>query len=206
MLDKAASTDHEPERDAFFAKAQALITRHHIEDSELNRASSKMEEHVVDVEGWGNAIRGVIRLYSGVGEINQCSVAHQTGRGYSRLIIWGSEIDAKLTCTLVDYLLPQLRADILRDRPRSRMSYSIGWANEVYERLADAQIAEAASSNALVPTNAEADSALRATYKLRTSRTTEVRPEEFDQGANAGGSADIGMTKLGDVGPAELGA
>lgn len=207
MLDKAASTEHEPERDAFFAKAQALITRHHIEDSELNRATSKMEEHPVEVDGWGNAIRGVVHLYTGVGQINQCSVAHRTGRGYSRVIIWGSEIDAKLTCTLVDYLLPQLRADILRDRPRSRMSYAVGWAIEVIDRLSEAQEAEAASTNALIPTNTEADEALRATYKLRNSRRAEVRPEEFDQGVTAGGSADIGITKLGDDSAnAELGA
>jgi hypothetical protein len=195
-LAKADSTEHEPERQAFLAKAQAMITRYQIEDDELRAGGAEMGERTIMVEQWGNATRGVVHLYSGVAELNRCSVAHRTGRGWAKVILVGSELDADLTCALVDHLLPQMRLAILNDRPRSRMSYSIGWSHEVLERLRAAQESAAHASNALVPTNVAATEALRSGHRVRSERRTMVDSGEYGSGALAGERADLGRSGL----------
>ncbi len=204
LLAKAESTEHEPERQAFLAKAQAMITRYQIEDEELRAGGAEMAERTIMVEKWGNATRGVVHLYSGIADLNRCSVAHRTGRGWAKIVLVGSEIDSDLTCALVDHLLPQMRLAILNDRPRSRMSYAIGWTHEVLERLKAAQESAAAASNALVPTNVAAEEALRSSRKLRTERRSTVDLTEYGSGALAGERADLGRSGLGDAPSAEL--
>ncbi|MGH1493437.1 MAG: DUF2786 domain-containing protein [Acidimicrobiales bacterium] len=197
LLAKADSTEHEPEREAFLAKAQSLITRYQIDHEELRATGADMTERTIMVEKWGNATRGVVHLYSGIADLNCCSVAHRTGRGWAKVILVGSEMDAELTCALVDHLLPQLRLAILNDRPRSRMSYSIGWTHEVIQRLRVAQEKAAAVSNALVPTNVAADEALRSSRKVRTERRNLVDSIEYGSGAEAAERADLGRTGVG---------
>ncbi|MEL6982040.1 MAG: DUF2786 domain-containing protein, partial [Actinomycetota bacterium] len=179
LLAKAASTEHEPERRAFEAKAQALITRHQIDEAELGLGSGAVGERELLVEGWGNATRGVVHLWAGVARLNRCAVAHRTGRGWSRVLLAGSEVDAELTTRLVEHLLPQLRLAILTDRPRSRMSYAVGWAHEVVDRLEQARGAAAAEAaadlpgaeaSALIPTNTDAADALAESHQLRSER------------------------------------
>lgn len=196
LLAKAASTEHEPERQAFEAKAQALITRFQIDEAELGVAGGAMIEREVTVEGWGNATRGIVHLWAGVAELNRCSVAHRTGRGWSRVILFGSELDADLTARLVEHLLPQLRLAILNDRPRSRMSYAIGWTHEVVGRLAAAREQVASEVRALVPTNAMARQALEEAHALRTERRTVVDSGEYGSGIAAGEQADLGDSAL----------
>ena len=206
LLAKAASTEHPPEREAFEAKAQALITRHQIDEAELGVAGVGMSEREVTVEGWGNATRGVVHLWAGVAELTRCSVAHRTGRGWSRVVLFGPELDADLTVRLVEHLLPQLRLAILNDRPRSRMSYAIGWTHEVVARLAAAReraAAEAASRRgdgvaaaALIPTSALARQALAEAHDLRTERRAVVESGAYGSGMAAGEQADIGGTAL----------
>jgi hypothetical protein len=205
LLAKADSTDHEPEREAFLAKAQALITRHQIEEGELQLSRADMQERSIMIEDWGNATRGVVYLYSGIARLNRCSVGHRTARGWARVILVGTDMDADLTCALVDHLLPQLRLAILNDRPRSRMSYSIGWTHEVLNRLQAAQEQAAAESKALVPTNVAADEALRASHKLRSERRNTVDSEEYGSGMSAAEDADLGRTGLASAHQPELG-
>lgn len=203
LLAKAASTEHEPERQAFEAKAQALITRYQIDEAELG-AGGGMGEREVMVEGWGNATRGVVHLWAGVARLNRCAVAHRTGRGWSRMIVAGSETDAELTTQLVEHLLPQLRLAILSDRPRSRMSYAIGWAHEVVDRLAEAQRGAAAEAAArsgaaattLIPTNTAASDALAEAHLLRSERRATVDAGAYGSGMSAGQEADLGRSRL----------
>ena len=136
-------------------------------------------------------------LYSGIAELNRCSVGHRTGRGTARIVLFGTEQDAALTCALVEHLLPQLRLAILNDRPRSRMSYSIGWTHEVLARLKAASEAVAQASNALVPTNTDAEEALRTTHRLRNERRNTVDSAEYGSGMDAAGQADLGGVKVG---------
>lgn len=204
LLAKAASTEHEPERRAFEAKAQALITRHQIDEAELGVAGAMGEREVV-VDGWGNATRGVVHLWAGVARLNRCAVAHQTGRGWSRVLLAGTDTDAEVTTRLVQHLLPQLRLAILNDRPRSRMSYAIGWAHEVVDRLSQAQmeaVAEAAAERsraeavALVPTNTAAAEALAEAHHLRSERRATVDVGAYGSGISAGQQADLGGGRL----------
>ncbi len=209
LLAKAASTDHEPERRAFEAKAQALITRHQIDEGELGSGDRTIGERELVVEGWGNATRGVVHLWAGVAQLNRCAVAHRTGRGWSRVLLAGSEVDAELTCRLVEHLLPQLRLAILADRPRSRMSYAIGWAHEVIDRLSEATrgaaVAAAAdrgrgdeAAAALVPTNMAAAESLARAHTLRSERRATVDAGAYDSGLSAGQQADLGQVRLDD--------
>ncbi len=208
LLAKAASTEHEPERRAFEAKAQALITHHQIDEAELGRADTLGEREVM-VEGWGNATRGVVHLWAGVAELNRCAVAHRTGRGWSRVLLAGTDVDAEVTCRLVEHLLPQLRLAILNDRPRSRMSYAIGWAHEVVGRLAEAQRLAAveaaarragANASALVPTNTAATESLAKAHQLRSERRAAVDAGAYGSGLSAGQQADLGTIRLGGAG------
>jgi hypothetical protein len=209
LLAKAASTEHEPERRAFEAKAQALITHHQIDEAELGVAGALGEREVI-VDGWGNATRGVVHLWAGVARLNRCAVAHQTGRGWSRLLLAGTDTDAEVTTRLVEHLLPQLRLAILNDRPRSRMSYAVGWAHEVVDRLSQAQmeaVAEAAAERsrtevmALVPTNTAAAEALAEAHLLRTERRTTVDVGAYGSGMSAGQQADLGGGRLPSAEP-----
>ncbi len=213
LLAKAASTEHEPERRAFEAKAQALITRHQIDEAELGVGAGAIQEREVVVEGWGNATRGVVHLWAGVARLNRCAVAHRTGRGWSRVLLAGAEIDAELTTQLVEHLLPQLRLAILNDRPRSRMSYAVGWAHEVVGRLEGARVAAAveaaadlpgSEAAALVPTNTAAADALAEAHELRSERRATVDAGAYGSGMSAGQQADIGTIGLAD--PAESAA
>ncbi len=207
LLAKAASTEHEPERRAFEAKAQALITRHQIDEAELGVGAGAIQEREVVVEGWGNATRGVVHLWAGVARLNRCAVAHRTGRGWSRVLLAGAEIDAELTTQLVEHLLPQLRLAILNDRPRSRMSYAVGWAHEVVGRLEGARVAAAveaaadlpgSEAAALVPTNTAAADALAEAHQLRSERRATVDAGAYGSGMSAGQQADIGTIGLAD--------
>ncbi len=196
LLAKADSTTHEPERQAFLAKAQQLITRHHIEQPELTESDLAVGEQRITVSGWGNATRGVVNLYAAVASRNRCTTARTGGRSDPEVILFGSDTDRELTLALVDHLLPQLRHDLLRDRPRSRMSYAVGWSIEVADRLTAAQEEQAAASMALVPTNEAAREALHAAYTISRARSAELRFDEYGSGRRAGQSADIGHTKL----------
>ncbi len=196
LLAKADSTNHEPERQAFVAKAQQLITRHHIEQAELAESDDSIGEQRITISGWGNATRGVVNLYAAVATRNRCTTARTGDRNASQVILFGTDTDRELTIALVDHLLPQLRRDLLRDAPRSRMSYAVGWSIEVADRLTAAQEAEAAASMALVPTNEAAREALHATYTITRARSAEVRFDEYGSGRRAGQNADIGHTKL----------
>ncbi len=197
MLAKASSTTHEPEREAFEAKAQALITRYQIEARELDQADSEIIERRIDIKTWSDATRGVIYLYGGIAELNRSSAAHRSVASYSQVILFGTEVDLDLTETMVGHLLPQLRTHMLIDRPKSRMSYAIGWTHEVLSRLIAAQRATAAEYGALIPTNNAADDAMLAAYKLKTdSQSTMVDAVQYEFGATAASRADIGRSKL----------
>jgi hypothetical protein len=138
----------------------------------------------------------VVNLYASVASRNRCTAARTGDRNSTEIILVGSDTDRELTITLVEHLLPQLRNDLLRDRPRSRMSYAVGWSIEVADRLTAASEAEAAASMALVPTNEAAREALHATYRISRARSAEVQFDEYGSGRRAGQNADIGHTKL----------
>lgn len=195
LLAKAASSEHSAERESYEAKAQQLMTLHQIESGEFED-SGAIEQRIISVTGWGNATRGVVTLHQSVAALNKCVGAGNTTRGEGVVHLFGRPTDLDLTLALVNYLLPQLRSAIVTDRPRSRMSYSIGFARAVYARLFDAQAAAAHSSNALVPTNTRASEAMRAQLRLGRGARTAVYRSDVDSGVAAAASADLGQSRV----------
>jgi hypothetical protein len=195
LLAKANSSEHPAEREAYEAKAQELMTRYHIETAEFTDASP-IEQRVVSVEGWGNATRGVVSLYQCVAALNRCSGAGRTNRGTGVVYLFGRRTDLDLTLALVEYLLPQLRLAIISDKPRSRMSYAVGFASQVYTRLSAVQAKAAQESNALVPTNTEAAESMRSELHVTRGPSLSVHHDDLHSGTEAAANADLGQAKV----------
>lgn len=195
LLAKANSSEHPAERESYEAKAQQLMTRYQIETSEFEDPGP-IEQRMVNVAGWGNATRGVVSLYQCVAALNRCTGAGNTSRGEGYVYLFGRPTDLDLTMTLVDYLLPQMRMAMVADKPRSRMSYSVGFARAVYTRLFEAQAKAAAQSNALVPTNAKASEAMYAELDVKRAPKTPVHGSDLSSGEVAAANADLGQTRV----------
>jgi hypothetical protein len=195
LLAKANSSEHPAERESYEAKAQQLMTRYQIESSEF-ADTSPIDQRVLTVTGWGNATRGVVSLYQCVASLNRCTGAGNTSRGEGVVYLFGRPTDLDLTMTLVDYLLPQLRMSIINDKPRSRMSYALGFAQTVYARLLEAQAIAAAESNALVPTNTDASEAMYSELNVKRAPRTPVHGDDLMSGEVAATNADLGQTRV----------
>lgn len=195
LLAKANSSEHPAEREAYEAKAQELMTRYHIETAEFVD-TGPIEQRAITVQGWGNATRGVVSLYQSVAALNRCSGAGRTNRGNGVVYLFGRPTDLDLTLALVDYLLPQLRIAIVTDRPRSRMSYAVGFASEVFSRLAAAQARAAHETNALVPTNTEAAQTMRSELHVTRGPSLSVHHDDLHSGTEAAANADLGQTRV----------
>lgn len=195
LLAKANSSEHPAERETYEAKAQELMTRYHIETAEFQDASP-IEQRAVQVDGWGNATRGVVSLYQSVAALNRCSGAGRTNRGSGVVYLFGRSTDLDLTLALVDYLLPQLRNAMITDKPRSRMSYAVGFASQVYARLSAVQAKAAQESNALVPTNADASETMRSELHVTRGPSLSVHHDDLNSGTEAAANADLGQARV----------
>lgn len=199
MLAKAASTVHEAEADAFEAKALEIMAAYEIEERELREASSFSSEEV-DLGHMGNAGTGAASLAIGLanlfGGAGVRSVVNR--RHYAKLHTTPSQREN--VDLMLDHLLPQLRHDLSRDRPRSRKSYSVGWAARVLARLHSAQSVAYAKSNALVPTNDAARDDLYgelASQGIRVSRASvRVDGADYERGDAAGEQADLNQPRV----------
>jgi hypothetical protein len=202
LLAQAAGTTYQAERDAFMAKAQELMTRYQLTEAELgDTPDRRLSSVTISLEGWGNATAGYSVLVQGVARLNRCDGYRQTdyrngGRQVS-VVLFGTSPDLDMVRALVEYLGVQLRADIARDRPRSRKSYAIGWQHLVVARLKAAQVAEATACRLPVPTS---DAATRhmteATPGLRSSSERPTSWDDTRAGRQRGALADIGGQRL----------
>lgn len=195
LLAKANSSEHRAERESYEAKAQQLMTRYQIESSEFEE-TGPIEQRMVIIAGWGNATRGVVSLHQCVAALNRCTGAGNTGRGEGYVYLFGRPTDLDLTLTLVNYLLPQLRMAMVADKPRSRMSYALGFAHTVYSRLFEAQATAAAETNALVPTNTDASEAMYSELNVKRAPRTPVHGDDLSSGETAAANADLGQIRV----------
>ncbi len=195
LLAKANSSEHQAERESYEAKAQQLMTRYQIESSEFEE-SGPIEQRIVAISGWGNATRGVVSLHQCVASLNRCTGAGNTSRGEGFVYLFGRPTDLDLTMTLVNHLLPQLRLALVADKPRSRMSYSLGFAHTVHSRLFEAQATAAAETNALVPTNTEASEAMYSELNVKRAPRTAVYGDDLTSGEAAAANVDLGQTRV----------
>lgn len=197
LLAKAASSEFEAEREAFEAKAMALMAEHEIAEREL-RAPSSIDQSLIDLTSFGRAGKGAACLAAWIADLLG---------GYAVLVSFrdGKSGRVQLYCTatqrdrldlLLDHLLPQLRAALTKDKPRSRMSYSLAWAHAVIERLRESHATAYATHGALVPTNVEAKRAYQAEHGRAAPMSLRIEAASAEAGTAAGHEADLGHDRL----------
>lgn len=199
LLAKAASSEFEAETEAFETKAFRLMADHEIEERELRKASD-FDEHVVDLTAFGRAGKGAACLAAGLADLfGGYAVLWSIGDGRSgRVKLFCTPHQREQVDLLLDHLLPQLRASLTRDRPRSRMSYSMAWAGRVHERLRSAQEEVYRECRALVPTNVQARAAFETEYGPARRQRPSIDPRSAISGDLAGTQADLNQQRLTD--------
>lgn len=197
LLAKAASSEFDAEREAFEAKAMELMAEHEIAEREL-RAPSTIDHSMIDLTSFGRAGKGAACLASWIAELlggYAVLVSLRDGKS-GRVQVYCTSAQRERLDLLLDHLLPQLRAALTRDKPRSRMSYSLAWAHAVVMRLRESHTAAYATHGALVPTNAEAKDAYEADNGAPGSMSLRVEAASADAGTVAGHEADLGYDRL----------
>jgi len=197
LLAKAASSEFEAEREAFEAKAIALMAEHEIAERELQEPSS-IDQGTIDLTSFGHAGKGAACLAAWITDLlGGYAVLVSIGDGKSgRVRVYCTSAQRDRLDLLLDHLLPQLRAALTKDKPRSRMSYSLAWAHAVLQRLSDSHNAAYAAHGALVPTNVEAKEAYQAENGRPGSMSLRVEAASANAGTAAGHEADLGYDRL----------
>lgn len=197
LLAKAASSEFDAEREAFEAKAMALMAEHEIAERDLREPSS-IDQSMIDLTSFGRAGKGAACLAAWIAELlggYAVLVSFRDGKS-GRVQVYCTSSQRDRLDLLLDHLLPQLRAALTKDKPRSRMSYSLAWAVAVLGRLRESHEAAYADQGALVPTNAEAKAAYQAEHGAPGSMSLRVEAASADAGTAAGHEADLGYDRL----------
>lgn len=197
LLAKAASSEFEAESEAFEAKALALMAEHEIAERDLREPSS-FGEDLIDLTSFGRAGKGAACLAAWLTDLfgGYAVLVSQRDRKTGRVLITSTPSQRERIDAMLDHLLPQLRAALTRDRPRSRMSYSVAWADRVMERLRVTHEAAYEQRGALIPTNHEAKAAFTAQHGRARSSGVRIDAESAAAGTAAGDVADLGFDRL----------
>jgi len=199
LLAKAASSEFEAESEAFEAKAMALMAEHEIAERDLREPAS-FNEDFLDLTSFGRAGKGAACLASWLTDLfggYAVLVSKRDGKA-GRVMVLCTPSQRERLDVMLDHLLPQLRAALTADKPRSRMSYSLAWAAAVLDRLRAAQAEAYQSRGALVPTGVEARNAYEADYGRASETTVRVDSASAMAGTTAGHEADLGQERLTD--------
>lgn len=211
LRNKGLSSDYEGESEAFLAKAMELMSRHNIEESQLHGLDkSEIGKDKFILRGFGNASYGVARLYWDVAPIVGCSslcdvmdrYQYDTKKNERTVVVWlfGTESDREKVRWLIDTLLiPQMLADVVSDRPRSRKSYCAAWSMRVAKRLRDAQSNIYSEYGALIPTNSRAHK--EAMKYAGKGKSTEIDAYDAALGSSAANNANIGQDQITRIRP-----
>ncbi len=197
LLAKAASSEFDPEREAFERKAMALMAEHEIAERDLAEPSN-IDHDMIDLTTFGRAGKGAACLAAWITELlggYAVLVSIRDGKS-GRVQVYCTAAQRDRLDVLLDHLLPQLRAALTKDRPRSRMSYSLAWAHAVLKRLRASQADAYAEHGALVPTNDAARQAYDDDHGRAASMSLRVDAVSAGAGAAAGQEADLGHDRL----------
>ncbi|MEM7326137.1 MAG: DUF2786 domain-containing protein [Actinomycetota bacterium] len=200
LLAKAASSEFEDEARLFEAKAMELMARYQIEEAELRRPD-QVEFGVVeiDVSHFGNAQTGAAHVVWGVYKLfGGFAVVQTVDRRMSMRVSATDDVHA-IARPLVDHLMGQMMADIVRDRPRSRKSYSVGWFGRMYERLEAAHTETYAEVGALVPTTDAAERHYVERYGRTARHSLRVDQRDYQAGGVRGSQADLGQSRVANT-------
>jgi hypothetical protein len=150
LLAKAESTEFPDEADAFMGKAQALILKHHIEQSEL---APEARDGVIVVSIPLDASRVNLALWIAVAETNSVAFLTMRGNGANTGILTGFPADISFVQSLYASLVFQREAALFRAyRPlfinakSFNHSFRAGYAQRVADRLVAARRRNVAES------------------------------------------------------------
>ncbi|WP_113704842.1 DUF2786 domain-containing protein [Nonomuraea lactucae] len=220
LLAKAERTDNEHERATFMAAASALMAKHGIDSLDPDGPRQVPGDRIVTLPPpWA---REKARLVSLVAQAVRCRpLLIGRGDGGQRVHVFGFAADLERADVLATSLLLQMASGLARTRPPGdggtarayRRSWMLGFTDEVYRLLREAESHAAARAEAEVPTagtalvladrQAELEQAVAAHYprvRLSVPRTSGTG---YHDGAAAGRQADLGRTRMsGDPIPA----
>lgn len=185
------------EAESYTAMAMRLMAKWDIAERDL-RDHTPIEERSLDFTMFGRAQAGVARLAIRVARVFGCTgLLRHLGDGRpGRVVLFGRAGALDDAEMMIAHLVPQLMRDVARDRPRSRKSYAIAWADRVAGRLLELQEVVYAESHALVPTTIDAEVAMHERYHLGAAPGFRPDGASSASGRLAAGSADLAQTRL----------
>ncbi len=213
LLAKAASTEHEGERDTFEAGAVKIMAEYEIEERELiDAGSSDFGLHVFPLDHWGEMKHAVGGLWGSVASMHGALLLINQRRtsfdADTMRFGWSWEAEVRATDSqwarvelIGEHLERELVTALVQTQPASLHSFAAAWSVEVVKRLKAAQAnAYAEAGTALVPTTQAAEDAARADGTVWADNPQEQAPEtDLDslvQGMVLGETADLGQRRL----------
>lgn len=152
LLTKAEGASTQHEADAFFAKAQELMTKYAIDEMALAHARGKAnvkEDIVTEYVTVGSSYhREDIQLYSSVGAANSVRVFIYSARSFKQAALVGYPSDIANVKLMVTSLLIQLGREAKRECPNDmeswerfvwRRSFRSAYATTIGKRLEEAR-------------------------------------------------------------------
>lgn len=217
LLAKAERTDNKHEAEAYFAKAQALMSKYAIVEAMLSLARGESHEIVSDSIPMG-VDKAVISLFQHVAKANNCACFRSTAGYYDRngkwrqrteaMVIYGARQDIEFVKILFASLLLHCEQSLATMRelfPRDfggksfGYSFRLGYASSVGARLhasrqqATRDSGEPGAEVALFNRFKAAQDKMNAEHKLTTSRTVARVSDDaaYKAGYRRGQQADV---------------
>ncbi|MEV0594741.1 DUF2786 domain-containing protein [Nonomuraea cavernae] len=215
LLAKAERTDNEHERATFMAAASALMAKHGIDTLDPGPGSGRQVpgDRIVTLSApWA---REKARLVSLVAQAVRCRPlligALPGDGGGQRVHVFGFAADLERADVLATSLLLQMASGLAGVRPPRdaasarayRRSWLLGFADEVYrllcdaERRAEAEAPVAGTALVLADRRAEVERAVTARYPRVRMSVPRTSGTGYRDGVSAGRRADLGRTRMG---------
>lgn len=215
LLAKAERTDNKHEAEAYFEKAQQLMSKYAIAEAMLSQARGESHEIVTDTINVGTD-QSVIQIFKVVAEANNCSCFRSMGwyvdkndkyrRRTSHIVIYGTRSDIEFTKLLFASLLMHCQRSLATMRALMPEhfggksyghSFRLGYAESVGDKLRAGKRAAAKESDepgaelALFDKFAAADEKMRQENKLTRSVTRIRDADAYSSGYRHGQRADV---------------
>lgn len=217
LMRKAEASAYPEESDAFFAKAQELITRHALDEAELgltDRDKAKLGHETIEFPGAYSYERS--RVWAVVGRANRCRVIMAKRYGshsVEHVTLVGRDDDRRFVRVLAISLETQaLRrlptrstADLMPGETLTtlRRSFLWGFADELHGRLERSSAAATAdhsanASQALLRTESDVDDYIGDMFGglVADRSSVSINSTSYRSGKAAAAGADVGGDRL----------